>query len=425
MRTRSTTHINIGCQSPKKVPDFPSGANQGIRGISVHLILLLGMASLFGSLISNGARSVIGPYILLLGGSAAVVGLVVGFGELVGYALRFATGIYADQSHQYWKMAMAGYGLLITIPLLAFIGSWEMAAFLIISERVGKAIRTPARDTILSSATVTVGRGWGFGIHKALGQIGAVAGPLIVAAALALTGEYATGFLLLGFPLAGVAASLLLAQSAVPKPGRLEVQMSRSDKAFANLPGVAPYATFIFFSMAGFANFPLISFHMKAQSITPDTTIPLFYASAMVISVTVALIIGRAFDRIGIHALLAIPILSTVTALLAFSLTPSLVIAGSLAWGAGIGLSETVVRAAIAESTTLEYRGEAYGILSATFGAAWFIGSVVMGILYEVSLAHIVAYVVIVEIVAVATYLWIYRARIAAWVRNGARDLAP
>lgn len=236
MRTRSTTHINIGCQSPKKVPDSPPGANQGIRDISVHLI-----------------------------------------------------------------------------PLL-------------------------------------------------------------------------------GFPLAGVAASLLHAQSAVPKPGRLEVRVGRGGEVFANLPGVAPYTAFIFFSMAGFANFPLISFHMKARSITPDTT--------MVISVT-------------------------VTALLAFSLTPSLVIAGSLAWGAGIGLSETVVRASIAESTALEYRGEAYGILSAAFGATWFIGSVVMGILYEVSLAHIVAYVVIVEIVAVATYLWIYRARIATWVRKEARDLVP
>ncbi|MEG3055973.1 MAG: hypothetical protein RQM90_07795 [Methanoculleus sp.] len=130
---------------------------------------------------------------------------------------------------------------------------------------------------------------------------------------------------LLGFPLAGVAASLLHAQSAVPKPGRLEVRVGRGGEVFANLPGVAPYTAFIFFSMAGFANFPLISFHMKARSITPDTT--------MVISVT-------------------------VTALLAFSLTPSLVIAGSLAWGAGIGLSETVVRASIAESTALEYRGE-------------------------------------------------------------------
>ncbi|NLZ30685.1 MAG: MFS transporter [Methanomicrobiales archaeon] len=406
-------------------PPPPPGASQGIRGTSVHLILLLGMASLFGSLISNGARSVIGPYILLLGGSAAVVGLVVGFGELVGYALRFAIGIYVDQSHQYWKVAMAGYGLLITIPLLAFIGSWEMAAFLIISERVGKAIRTPARDTILSYATVAVGRGWGFGIHKALGQIGAVAGPLVVAAALAFTGGYATGFLLLALPLAGVAASLLLAQSAVPRPGRLEVRMSGDSKLFANLPGVVPYAAFIFFSMAGFANFPLISFHLKAQSITPDTTIPLFYASAMVVSVVVALLIGRAFDHIGIHALLAIPILSTVTALLAFSLTPGLAIAGSLTWGAGIGLSETVVRASIAESTTLEYRGEVYGILSAVFGAAWFVGSVVMGILYEVSLAYIVTYVVIVEIAAVATYLWIYRARMATWIRKAARGLIP
>ncbi|MGB4756929.1 MAG: MFS transporter, partial [Candidatus Methanoculleus thermohydrogenotrophicum] len=194
--------------------------SQGVRELSVRLILLLGVVSLFGSLVSNGARSVIGPYILLLGGSAAVVGLIAGLGEFVGYALRFVTGVYVDQSRQYWKMAMAGYGLLVAIPLLAFAGRWEVAAFLIIFERIGKAIRTPARDKILSHATASVGRGWGFGVHKALDQIGAVLGPLVMVAALVFTGGYGAGFLLLGIPLTGVAAVLLFAREVVPKPGR-------------------------------------------------------------------------------------------------------------------------------------------------------------------------------------------------------------
>jgi hypothetical protein len=399
--------------------------SQGVRELSVRLILLLGVVSLFGSLVSNGARSVIGPYILLLGGSAAVVGLIAGLGEFVGYALRFVTGVYVDQSRQYWKMAMAGYGLLVAIPLLAFAGRWEVAAFLIIFERIGKAIRTPARDKILSHATASVVRGWGFGVHKALDQIGAVLGPLVMVAALVFTGGYGAGFLLLGIPLTGVAAVLLFAREVVPKPGRLEMQLNGSGEAAGELPGIIPYATFIFLGMAGFANFPLISFHLKAGSITSDTTIPLIYASAMVVSVIVALLVGRTFDRIGTRVLLTIPVLSTATALLAFSLTPGLVIAGSLAWGAGIGIFETVLRASIAEVTALEYRGEAYGILSAVFGTAWFVGSVVMGILYEVSFAHIVTYVIIVETAAVATYLWIYRARIVVRIQEGVGGIIP
>jgi len=407
------------------MPDSSPNGRDGVRELSVRLILLLGVASLCGSLVSNGARSVTGPYLLLLGGSAALVGLIVGFGEFVGYALRFVTGAYVDQSRHYWTVTMAGYGLLLAIPFLAFAGRWEVAAVLIIFERVGKAIRTPARDTILSHATTTVGRGWGFGVHKALDQVGAVIGPLVMAAALALTGGYSTGFLLLGIPLAGVAIILLFARSAVPKPSRLEIQMNGNGEEAAGVPGIMPYATFIFLGMAGFASFPLISFHLKAQSIIPDAAIPIFYASAMVVSVVVALLIGRAFDRIGTHALLAIPVLSTATALLAFSLTPSVAIAGSLAWGAGIGIFETVLRASIAESTALERRGQVYGILNAVFGTAWFVGSAVMGALYDVSFGHVVAYVVIVEAAAVAAYLWMYRSRIVVRIQEGIGNLIP
>ncbi len=404
------------------MPDPFPDTRQGVRDLSIRLILLLGVASLLGSLVSNGARSVTGPYILLLGGSAAVVGLVAGSGEFIGYALRSATGAYVGQSHRYWKVAMTGYGLLAAIPLLAFAVRWEAAAVLIIAERIGKAVRTPARDTILSHATTAVGRGWGFGVHKALDQVGAVIGPLVMVAALAFTDGYAAGFLLLGIPLAGVAIVLFFAQSEVPRPGRLEANGGTRENG-DDPPGIMPYAAFIFLGMAGFANFPLISFHLKAQSIIPDAAIPLFYASAMVVSVVVALLVGRIFDRIGTHVLLTIPVLSTATVLLAFSLNPGTAIVGSLAWGAGIGIFETSLRASIAESTATARRGQAYGTVSAVFGTAWFVGSAVMGVLYDVSLGHIVAYVVIVETAAVAAYLWMYRSRIVVRFQGGIGDL--
>ena len=235
-------------------------SQRDLRATSLRLILLLGVASLFGSLVSNGARSVTGPYLLLLGGSAAVVGLVAGAGEFIGYALRAATGAYLGHNHRYWKVAIGGYCMLAAIPFLAFAGHWATAAALIIAERIGKAIRTPARDTILSHATVAVGRGWGFGFHKALDQVGAVAGPLVMVAVLAVTGGYTDGFLVLAIPLIGVAAALFLARSEVPSPRFLEVEEMQGD----NIPSILPYALFIFLGMAGFATFPLISFHLKA-----------------------------------------------------------------------------------------------------------------------------------------------------------------
>lgn len=243
--------------------------------------------------------------------------------------------------------------MLAAIPLLAFAGNREMAAALIIVKRIGKAIRTPARDTILSYATMAVGRGWGFGDHKALDQVGAVAGPPVILAALVVTGGYMDGFLVLAIPLIGVAVALFLAWSAVPSPRFLEVAEKRGDYT----PSILPYATFIFPGMAGFATFPLVSFHLKAQAIVSDAAIPLFYAGAMVVSVFVALLFGRVFDRLGSHILLAIPIICLATDLLAFSADPRIVVAGSFVWGAGIGIFEPVLRASIAESTSLEWRG--------------------------------------------------------------------
>ncbi len=403
------------------MPGSPPNNPQEVRELSVRLILLLGAASLCGSLVSNGARSVTGPYLLLLGGSAAVVGLVAGIGEFLGYALRSAAGVYVDRSPRYWRVAIAGYGLLAAIPLLAVVGRWETAAVLVIAERVGKAVRTPARDTILSHATTSVGRGWGFGVHKALDQVGAVIGPLVMVAALALTGSYAPGFLLLGIPLVGVATVLFFARSAVPEPRRLEVNGGSRENG--DLPGMLPYVTFIFLGMAGFAGFPLISFHLKAASIVPDAAIPLFYAAAMVVSVAVALLVGRIFDRAGVHTLLAVPVISTVTALLAFSLSPATALAGALVWGAGIGIFETVLRASIAESTEAARRGRVYGVVNAVFGTAWFVGNAVMGFLYEASPGYIVAYVAVVEAAALIAYLWMYRSRIAIRLQEGVGNL--
>jgi MFS family permease len=177
--------------------------------------------------------------------------------------------------------------------------------------------------------------------------------------------------------------------------------------------------------MAGFVNFPILSFHLKAQAIVPDAAIPLFYASAMVVSVVVALLAGRAFDRIGTRILLTIPVISTLTVLLAFSRDPGVALAGSLAWGVGIGIFETAFRASIAGLATAGRRGRAYGTMSAVFGTAWFVGSAVMGILYDLSIGYIVVYVVIVEIAAVVACLWMYRSRIAVRLEEGIGNLMP
>lgn len=139
----------------------PSSGADNPKKIAFQFIILMGIVSLFGDITYEGARSIAGPFLSVLGASAVVVGLVAGIGEFIGYVLRLASGYLSDRTRAYWPMIIVGYGLLCSIPLLAFAGYWQVAALLIILERIGKGIRTPARDAILSHATKQVGQDWG------------------------------------------------------------------------------------------------------------------------------------------------------------------------------------------------------------------------------------------------------------------------
>ncbi|MGH6852422.1 MAG: MFS transporter, partial [Methylocella sp.] len=144
------------------------------RHSAIRFIVLLGVVSLFADMTYEGARSVTGPYLGVLGASAAIVGVVAGFGEFLGYALRLVSGYLSDRTGGYWLITIIGYGVnLLAVPLLALTGRWELAVLLIVGERAGKAIRTPARDAMLSHAGSQTGLGWSFGLHGALDQTGA------------------------------------------------------------------------------------------------------------------------------------------------------------------------------------------------------------------------------------------------------------
>jgi MFS family permease len=372
------------------------------RRVAYQFIMMLGVVSLCGDITYEGARGVTGPFLYTLGASAAVVGLVAGLGEFIGYALRLFTGHWADRTGRYWVFVFLGYGLILAIPLLALAGIWQLAAFLIIAERMGKAIRAPSRDCLLSYATKQVGRGWGFAIHEAMDQIGAIIGPLALSSALLLSGGYRFGFAMLGIPAILTLAMLTQARRKVPAPEAME----HSHPVPAPAPtGRLPqafwlYTIFAFLSVAGFANFQLIAYHLAARSIMPQAQIPLFYALAMGVDAIVALMIGKTYDSIGLASLLALPLLTIPIPFLGFSNSYMLVVAGIVLWGAVMGIQETIMRAAIADLTPMARRGLAYGIFNTAYGAAWFAGGVVIGILYESSISLVIAFAVAMQLLS-------------------------
>ena len=167
----------MSAEAPNPLPNDGTiaRADSQTSRTALRFVLLIGVLSFFADFTYEGSRSILGPFLALLGASGTVVGVVTGFGELLGYGLRLVSGRLADATRQYWPITIFGYVVqMASVPALALVDSWPAAAVLIILERVGKAIRNPPRDVMLSHATKEMGRGWGFGVHEALDGLAVV-----------------------------------------------------------------------------------------------------------------------------------------------------------------------------------------------------------------------------------------------------------
>jgi MFS family permease len=390
----------------------PGNPDPEKRRLAYRLVILFGLVALFGDFVYEGGRSVSGPFLFTLGASAFMVAFIAGFGEFLGYAIRIGTGYLADRSRRYWAFVIAGYLMIGAIPLLVLAGSWETAAVLLILERIGKAIRSPAKDAMLSHVTTEIGRGWGFGLHEALDQVGAIAGPLLFVLALAAGGTYRGGFALLAIPFVILILVLIIAWRSMPDPAGFEEKARPVISAQRQESGrrqLRMYGLFTALTMAGFIVFPLLAFHFKAFSIIPDADIPAFYAIAMAVDAVVALGTGKAYDRYGVGVLILMPVLGLAIPLIAFTHSYTAALAGCVLWGASMGMQEAILRAAVADFTPPGGRGFAYGIFNTIYGGAWFAGSVITGALYTVDVQYAAGFMFLMQCAAVPVLVEVVR----------------
>lgn len=376
-----------------------------LRKTAVRLIVLLGIVSLFADVTYEGARSITGPFLSILGASGAAVGLIVGLGELIGYSFRGIAGYLADKTKRYWLLTIIGYVInLFAVPLLAFANNWKIAGLLIILERFGKAIRVPARDAMLSFAAKHTGRGWGFGLHEALDQIGAVVGPLLIAALLLFNESYRIGFAALSLPAILAIVVLLLARYSYPRPQDLEpVKLSLKTGGLTKTYWI--YLLAVGFVAAGYVDFALIAYHFQKASIVSPVWIPFLYAIAMAVDGLSALIIGRVFDWKGISFLAFITLFASLFAPFVFLGDFTGAVIGMVFWGVGMGAQETIMRAIVARLVPPHKRGSAYGLLNTSFGIFWAIGSALIGFFYDISLIYVVVFSLVMQIAAIPLFL--------------------
>jgi MFS family permease len=404
------------------VTQHHEGKSRPLRGWSPwRTVVGFGLVSLAGDMVYEGARSVYGPLLAGLGASATVVGLVTGAGEATALVLRLVSGPFADRSRRYWMLTLAGYALTaVCVPLLAVTpalggAGLVVAAALILAERLGKAIRSPAKSALLADAAGQVGMGRGLGVHKALDQIGAFAGPLLVAAIVAVAaGRIWPALTVLAVP--GAASILVL--FVVRARGGSAPEPPAADHTSA--PVVPLPSRFWWFAVAaglctaGLLTYGLIGYHLVRDHVVGTAVVPLLYAAAMAAGAVAALITGFVYDRSGPWILLVLPVLVAAVPMLAFGSGVLVVVSGILLWGAATGVQDSTVKALVADLVPRHRRATAYGLFAAVQGVGALAGGVAAGALYQQSRTALITAVVITQFVALVVLLGLYTGRTPA-----------
>jgi MFS transporter len=406
--------VPAAAEIPPSATDQDAGRAAQPAGWSPwRAVVGFGVVSLAADMVYEGARSVTGPLLASLGASALLVGLVTGAGEALALVLRLPFGSRVDRTGGYWGMTIAGYALTaVCVPLLAvtpFLGAagLGLGCLLVLAERTGKAVRSPAKSTLLAHAAGPVGLGRGFGVHKALDQIGAFAGPLVVAGVIALTGVLWPAFLVLAVPGAAAIGLLLWLRRRTGDPLGEQAQSAGTTTDPTSLLQAGrelPRAFWLFaasagLTTAGLVTFGVISYHLVAAQLVGAAAVPLVYAAAMAAEAVAALGSGWVHDRWGARGLLVLPVLVAAVPGLAFSDAFGLALVGVLIWGAATGLQDSTVKALVAQLVPTGRRATGYGLFAAVQGVAAVAGGAVAG---ELSARSVPALVVVVGVAQAA-----------------------
>jgi MFS family permease len=376
-------------------------------------VLTMGVVNLFADTTYEGGGSINGPFMATLGASAAIVSITAGLGEFLGYALRSASGYLADRTGHYWPITFIGYFInLIAVPAMALAGSWQIAAALILAERIGRAFRKPTVEAMLSYTTGELGKGWVYAVNTALDEVGATIGPLFIALILLLHGDFRLGYALLLISALLALASLTLARIHFPLPSRLEEARTAPARGLTASYWLYMLAGSLF--AAGLMSFELISYHYSKTKIVDVQWIPVFVAAATAFGVAASLLLGKLYDHIGLPIVLGAVVVSALFSPFVFFGGFYVALFGMLLWGVGYATQDTLLKALVASVLPEGQRNLAFGLFYAGYGAGWLLGSIATGLLYDQSRIGLVVFAMLVQLASLPVFVMAQRRGSAA-----------
>ena len=382
--------------TPKAAAAFDSPA--------FRFVATLGVVNLFADMTYEGGGSINGPFLGTLGASATAIAIIAGAGEFLGYSLRAVAGYVADKTGRHWLITFIGYAInLLAVPAMALAGSWQLAAVLVLAERIGRAIRKPTVESMLSYATGSLGKGWVYAVNTALDETGATIGPLVVAAVLLLKGSYQTAYALLLISSALALASLAAARIGFPLPSELEHGRTAAQTRFARPYWLYMAAAACF--AAGLMSYELIAYYLTSTGIVATAWSPVFLAFATGCGVLASLVLGRLYDRFGTPVVAVAVVLSSLFAPLVFAGSFATALIAMPLWGIGYAVQDTLLKAIIAGVLPEGRRNLAFGLFYTGYGVGWLLGSTATGLLYEYSQPALVIFVVAAQLVSVPIFV--------------------
>lgn len=367
-------------------------------------VMTTGIVNLFGDITYEGGASINGPFMASLGATAVVVSITAGLGEFLGYALRLPAGYAADRTGRYWLITFAGYVInLFAVPAMALAGSWQVAAALVLAERIGRALRKPTVEAMLSYTTGELGKGWVYALNTALDETGATLGPLIIALVLLLKGDFRTGYAFLTISAVAALVALVVARVNFPLPSRLEQGRTAPARDFGRAFWLYMLAGALF--AAGLMSFELISYHLSKANIASEQWIPVMLAISTAFGVLTNLAFGKAYDRVGLPVVIAAVCVSAAFSPFVLFGGFWLVLFGMLLWGVGYATQDTLLKAIVAEVLPEGKRNSAFGLYYAGYGVGWLVGSIVAGLRYENSRATLIAFSIAIQLASVPVFV--------------------
>ncbi|HEX5180935.1 MAG TPA: MFS transporter [Gemmatimonadaceae bacterium] len=386
--------------------DAPRSRYAALAASAFAFVVVMGIVNLFADITYEGGGSINGPFMGSLGAGAAAISIVAGLGEFLGYSLRAVSGWAADRTGKYWALTFVGYGInLFAVPAMAFAGNWEIAGVLILTERIGRAIRKPTVGAMLSYSTGALGRGWVYGLNSALDETGATIGPIILAIALSRGLGYRHGYALLFISAACAIAALVVARVIFPVPSRLETDSDRRAAPAGFTPSFWLFMLAAGCFGAGLMSFEFISFHLASRHVVSLGWIPLFLAISTGVGVFVNLALGKLYDRAGLRVVLVAVFVSSLFSPLVFLGGFGAALVGLVLWGVGYATQDTLLKAVLAGMLPEGKRNLAFGLFYTGYGVGWLIGSVVTGLLYRSSIPAVIVFAMAVQLVSIPIFI--------------------